>query len=618
MEYIDIIKVICDKLNKLFGWNIPEEVIEYIIFIIAAGTILYGIVKFIIWVCGLIGKMRQKPWREETIKKILTPDYCSQLAEQKYFISTKFTTTPPNNLEDPMEVERTQSAKNLIDYFIDSVLVEANSTNRFYCILAGAGMGKTTWAVNLVTSYIKHYKKSTCPFDINLISLAHKDFADMVQQIEEKNRTILILDALDENAEASASIEEFMQKLDDLIRNFRFVILTSRTQFFPSEEDEPHKTSILRLSGDKGNYEYHKMYISPFTQDDVAAFLGKKYRNRKKRKKAEAIVKRCASLATRPLLLSHLDDILESDQEYITLYDIYTALIDAWIKREVRFFSGEVTPELCEQLYDFSLNFAIQLFVNREQSTNMRMRREQYNQFIAEYKYTNYNFSGRSLINRDAEGTLKFSHKTFYEYFLAKAKFINPDMELPDSGYELAWTFYELLVKSRLNKMSSSIVMINDDTMLCLRRLGLANFDYRWLINVVNIKRVGVTAILLNNNIDNFTSWITKSNVEVVDVINYQNESLKKLLLLSKLKEVNLLNSAKITTKGRLQMQKLEERGVLVSETKWKLYPYSNSLYLYRRQSSNDTLSMSLMIEGYLHYLRSSTLTQSLDLYIKS
>ena len=617
MEAIEIFKELREVLKEIFGVNVPDRVMAWIILIIVVIVIATFIILGIIRICQFINRLSQKPWRKKRIREILSPDYLDQLKEQKYFISTKFTTSPPHNLDDPMEVERTESAKNLIDHFLDKVLVDDNTTNRFFCILAGAGMGKTTWTVNLVTSYIGRYKESTCPYDIVLVSLAHKDFADKVKVVKNKSNTILILDALDENVEASNNLEIFMSNLEQIIQDFRFVILTSRTQFFPSEEAEPYKTSMIKLSGAKGNFVFHKMYISPFSKEDVASFLKKKYSDSKMRKKAESIVQRCASLATRPLLLSHIDDILENEQEYLSLYDIYSALIEAWIKREVLFMKGEENAELSNKLYDFSLNFALELYTNREESTNMRMKREKYMEFIQNHGYTDYNFSGRSLINRDAEGTLKFSHKTFYEYFLAKAKFINPDLELPDSGYELAWTFYELLVKSRLNKMSSSIVMINDDTMLCLHRLGHVNFDYRWFINVVNVKRVGVTVSLLNNNIDNFTSWIIKSNVEIVDVINYQNESLKKLLFLSKLKEVNLLNSAKITTKGRLQMQKLEERGIHASETKWKLYSYSNLSYLYRKQSLNDTLSTSLIIEGYLHYLRSSTLTQSLDLYIK-
>lgn len=618
METIEIIKELREVLKEIFGMNIPDRVMAWIILIIVVIVIATFILVGIIKIFQFFNRLSQKPWRKKKIREILSPDYLDQLKEQKYFISTKFTTSPPHNLDDPMEVERTESAKNLIDHFLDKVLVEDNTTNRFFCILAGAGMGKTTWTVNLVTSYINKYKESTWPYDIVLVSLAHKDFAEKVQVVVNKSNTILILDALDENVEASNNLEKFMSNLEQIIQEFRFVILTSRTQFFPSEEAEPYRTSMIKLSGAKGNFVFHKMYISPFSKEDVTSYLKKKYPNWRMRKKAASIVQRCASLATRPLLLSHLDDILENDQEYLSLYDIYSALIEAWIKREVLFMKGEENAELSKKLYDFSLHFALELYSNREESTNMRMKREKYLEFIQDHGYTDYNFSGRSLINRDAEGTLKFSHKTFYEYFLAKAKFINPDLELPDSGYELAWTFYEQLVKSYLSKTASNMVMINDDTMLCSHRVGTFNFDYRWLNNVVKIKRAGVIASLLNNNTDNFTSWIQKSTVEIVDVIDYQNESLKKLLFLPKLKEVNILNSAKITTKGRQQIQKLAERGIQVSDTKWKLSFYGNAPYFYKRKEQNGTSLNSLILEGYLHFLRSQAELQSFEFYIKN
>ena len=73
--------------------------------------------------------------------------------------------------------------------------------------------------------------------------------------------------------------------------------------------------------------------------------------------------------------------------------------------------------------------------------------------FIEKNGYTDYNFSGRSLINRDAYGTMKFSHKTFYEYFLAKAKFFNPSIDIPKKGYELAWEFYSEIVKEEFSKL---------------------------------------------------------------------------------------------------------------------------------------------------------------------
>lgn len=619
MESIDLIKALREALKEAFGVNIPDKVMAYIIICIAGIALLIVAISISVKIYKWLSVVWNNPWRKKKIKEILSPDYLDQLKEQKYFISTKFTTSPPHNLDDPMEVERTESAKNLIDHFLDKVLVEENTTNRFFCILAGAGMGKTTWTVNLVTSYIYRYKESTYPYEIVLISLAHKDFSDKVNQVDKKGNTILILDALDENADASNNLDSFMRNLEHIIQGFRFVILTSRTQFFPSEEAEPYKTGMLKLSGDKGNFVFHKMYISPFSQEDVTAFLKKKYRKRKRRKSAESIVKRCASLATRPLLLSHLDDILESDRDYPSLYDIYTALIEAWIKREVLFIKGVEDDELRRKLYDFSLNFALELFTNRDQSTNMRMPKSHYEEFISIHNYTDYNFSGRSLINRDAEGTLKFSHKTFYEYFLAIAKINNPDLELPDSGYELAWTFYEQLVYRKLeNVPSMGMTLVDDDVLLCLRRIGNADFDCRWLNKIVPVRRVGFVPSILVNNTNNFTTWLLTSEVETIDILGYENENLKKLLCLSNLKEVNILRTSRSSSKGRQQIQKLEKKGIAVIESKWYPSPFNNRPVYYTRRMDDETSSARMIVESYRYFLRSQNSTKSFEYFVKS
>lgn len=603
MDAIELIKSINQLFQEYFGFGLPMEILTITLLLIGAITLIVKIVKGLVYICKWIGNLNNNSWRKEKIKSILIPDYIDQLNEQKYFISTKFTTTPPNNLDDPMEVERTESAKHLIDYFLDKVLVPTNTTTRFYCILAGAGMGKTTWTVNLVTSYINRYKSKTLPYEIKLISLAHKDFAELVQQVQRKEETILILDALDENAEASKDISSFMYNLEELIQKFRFVILTSRTQFFPSEEDEPSMTSIMNLSGNKGNYVYHKMYISPFTEEDVKNYLKKKYSKRRVRKKASAIVTRCSSLATRPLLLSHLDDLLESSESYVNLSGIYTALIDAWIRREVRFFSGKEDTELYQKIYEFSLNFALELFANREQSTNMRMRKEQYLTFINNRGDTDYNFSGRSLINRDAAGTLKFSHKTFYEYFLAIAKFSNPDIELPESGYEQAWGFYKEMVEVEFTKSLSITTSIAQNgvtmSMLCYGSHH-DDFNYKKLIGVYDIRRVGFHAKMLNNT--SFIAWLGQSDVEYIDIFDYHNEPLKNLLTVPCLLKTTIHTYGGTYASIRHIQQKLEKLGVELQEK--HTYEYvKKDVSIYMDKLSTNTLKRQALIRSYADFL---------------
>lgn len=555
---IDILVFFFNHIEKYCYVTISESVrdwVTFIVVIVIPAIILLRKKLLKLW------DLRNEPWRNKKIKDVLIPEYGDQVAEQKYFISSHFTTTPPNNLDDPLEVERVESSKKLIDHLVERVFVEENTTNRYFCILAGAGMGKTTFAVNLVISYINRYKQKTLPFEIKLVSLARRDFAEVLQQIVAPKETILILDALDENADASNDLFSFMQTMECLIKDFRFVILTSRTQFFPTEDDEPEITSILNFGKEKGYHIYHKMYISPFSHDDVQMYLKKKYRKRSQRKKAEKIIAQCSSLATRPLLLSHIDDLLSNNRAYDTFSSIYETLIDVWINREVRFNKGGDDPKLQQRLYDFSLDFALELFYNKDQSTNMRLSRDSYIDFINRKGYNDYNFSGRSLINRDASGTMKFSHKTFYEYFLAKAKIQNPDLEIPTKGYELAWEFYREMVREIIAHQSI-FTLDEKDCSLLVKSKQSYNFNFRLLDDVCEIKRVGFLAELLVNDAD-FPIWLSKTKVEQIDLIGYLNEPMNILLKMQNLKTITIYKQSSINTKNyRTCIQKFKDKGI--------------------------------------------------------
>lgn len=78
-----------------------------------------------------------------------------------------------------------------------------------------------------------------------------------------QRKTILLLDALDEDVLAA---EDLKSRLNSLVRaTFRYktVILTCRTQFFPSESEEPHATTLYKFSLDGRTYDYFKkIYLS--------------------------------------------------------------------------------------------------------------------------------------------------------------------------------------------------------------------------------------------------------------------------------------------------------------------------------------------------------------------
>ena len=165
---------------------------------------------------------------------------------------------------------------------------------------------------------------------------------------EEIPNTILLLDAFDgytkilppTESDKLTDDERFRKVLDEVIetvQDFREVVITSRTQYFPGEEDQPYELKIPTFDS-KGFHTLAKFYLSPFDDKEIRRYLNKKYGilrvwNRKKKQKARRIVSNSPKLMVRPMLLSYIDYLVDGDQHYTNTYDIYDALINKWIER---------------------------------------------------------------------------------------------------------------------------------------------------------------------------------------------------------------------------------------------------------------------------------------------
>ena len=152
----------------------------------------------------------------------------------------------------------------------------------FYLVLADSGMGKTTFMINLYLSYLEKVKDEADAFEIKLLYLGYpgvdEEIADLVREKRDK-RTILLLDAFDEDAQAARDYKKRMDELVSLTKNFREVLITSRTQFFPNEEEIPGEIRVPKPGTDKpGFHRFRVMYLSPFDGADIASYLAKKYK----------------------------------------------------------------------------------------------------------------------------------------------------------------------------------------------------------------------------------------------------------------------------------------------------------------------------------------------------
>lgn len=459
MSIFDLLGLDIGKFQQLLTrWNINVNAVylQAVVDIFLFGLIVYlfckGIKKLVKYLWNLTPFSARK-MQNEYIHNALDHDFKEYLGEesQRQYIETQFLSTPPHEFDEPNKAT-TATTREPMDKFCDRIFKDNNPNERVYMVLAGSGMGKTTFMVNVFCHYVKqNMTRKGMNLDIRLLRLDDEKVLDDIKKISEDGsikpeKTILLLDALDENRYASGNFVEFKRKLEDAMEPFGLVMITCRDQFFDNEKSIPTSTSWVSVTKDKNLISYNKIYISPFSDEDIKKYLALKYKNKRKRKQASQIAEKCKDLMARPLLLSYMDDLLDGNFEFKTIYEIYRVLIDKWLQREVNKIQSE--DARCEQkkmLYHFSVRIARTIYENWKDTKSMLLSPEQMEDFMTRFNYSKvpYELKRRSLINRNVSGYYKFAHKSFLEFFLAQEYFHNPTSNFEFEGMDMARRFYE-------------------------------------------------------------------------------------------------------------------------------------------------------------------------------
>ena len=414
-------------------------------------------------------------------------------------------------------------------------------------------MGKTTFAVQLFVEYINSYKEKTLPYSIYIKDLGEAKVISEIKALSDRigkkaHKSILLLDALDENLQASENFEEFRRKMEEVIAPFKFVVITCRSQFFPSEEAIPVNSGIRVNTADKNLLSYNKIYICPFSEDDIRLYISKKYngfgkKNRKLRKQATSIIEKCRHLMARPVLLSYIDDLLDENKEYTTEVEIYETLIDKWLHREVNSIPDTDEQKLrYDQLVSFSRNLAVQMYQNWRETGDFRLDALKMDDFFKKYNFdkSTYQFRRRSLINHDASGAFKFSHKSFLEYFLAIQYFEDPEFDFSFEGMDMAELFYKGCCKREYRNKPAGLFKIKtisdkkylpyDEYSLVVARRS--DYDLTHLFYIIEPEHFSELELNWRAYDTNVQTFIEESDIHTITITQYRRGegSLRQIL----------------------------------------------------------------------------------------
>lgn len=525
---------------KKHGINFSDELI--LIILIILGIILPFILK-------KIYSFISKKIKDYRTKFDLHPffSYRDIKNVKKNYITQKFQNIAPSKEDELIYTNSYVAKQNLIDFLLKSF--NTKSDRRFFIILADSGMGKTTFSLNLYlkyNSFLRHlFNKNQ--FKIALIPLGYDGTNGYIEKLKENDQhlnTILILDALDEDKRAIENNTNRLNEIIELTKDFRFLILTCRTQFFNSEKLEPNETNIPRYGTKKGYYSFEKLYLSPFSDDDIKKFILKKYGIidyfSKEKKKAYKIIQKSPYLMARPMLLDYIKDLTRTGKEYDFTFEIYESLIDAWLERETLNIDPKKKFTYKNELLKFSSEISKIIYDNRFQ--------QGYTIEITEFEkianrnnldLTFFEMKTRSLLNRNSFGNYKFSHKSILEYFLAIEVYRNYEFKkrFDEEGMDMTINFYNELCYSN----NSKNYFKTDDFKNKIETVFDANYinksyDFESCLYVRELR-------INNCNAENIRSFRAFKNITSLTISESEIISLDDINCFQNLKTLKIINS---------------------------------------------------------------------------
>ena len=337
-------------------------------------------------------------------------------------------------------------------------------------ILADAGMGKTSFLRML---YFKIKKERIYPWvgrrECRLLTLGESSVED-ISNISHKEKTILLLDSLDEDPLSQGRIPDRLFELLYLSRRFSRVVLTCRTQFIP--ENMLKVTPLhLRLQ----NFKCRVKYLSYFDDRQVRYFLRKQgcrtfFFFTEKSALSRALDMH--DLRARPLLLSFTAFRPESrgrgttKNKPETQYDIYERTISDWIDG---YEAGKQTKlseigEIMKGVEEYNAEKVLQVcqhLAERIPLTEPNMiSSDELGALMAELPGVGYLpdmvIEGRSLLNRTESG-FTFAHRSIQEFLLVRRTAFDKNWQ-PDSSIKATFLMArfaaEMLVYADIDKRS--------------------------------------------------------------------------------------------------------------------------------------------------------------------
>lgn len=333
----------------------------------------------------------------------------------------------------------------------DYVLEWLNDPKRkLLAVLGDYGIGKTSFCYKFACDMTG---SAYIPVVVELKTVMAEGWREVIQR-EVRNRAgdstqspVLILDGFDELSLTfdKETVLKEIENLSKTAQEYKKVILTSRTQFFRSEEEEK-ETLVRKEFHERGPRSmiyprFERIYVSLFDDEQIRRYLklclGKKEAEKFWNETVEVVFD-VKDLARRPILIELIVNDLDAVQNIegkVTQGKVYRTITERWQEREEQRLPPSIELQHKEEripknIILFMEELAYWMFTQEKDRLHFNTLRDAINEYFdnetkkrlglsldnLDYQIRNCSFLSRN----EAEGYYTFAHRSFIEYFVAR------------------------------------------------------------------------------------------------------------------------------------------------------------------------------------------------------
>ena len=350
--------------------------------------------------------------------------------------------------ENGCEKKNGSEAGNFFKVFSKELKQESGTEKKFYLLLGKTGVGKSTAMLYLFTRLATSQRRFQMVFFPLSLGLS------LLEEIQDKANTILLLDGFDEMPEALEDANAFFSKVENATKDFRKIVIACRTQFFKSQAEEREKTDT------RPPCYYQKYYLCLLDEETVRSWIQREIpwggKEHEKYQLALKIVEKSNKLFHRPLLLPHIRKMVghEKKLKFVfgkdkpTSWEVYDLIIRAWEDREHRRNEKEY-PDYAQRLHRASLALAKMIYEEERgkniTKTGFSADELRFRTRLAKLSLDPGHLRTDSLLHRDVRDKYRFAHRAFKEFFYAELLYAGIIDETDSflENYEDAVRFYK-------------------------------------------------------------------------------------------------------------------------------------------------------------------------------